>query len=61
VANALWGIKVLHDMRMEKLMDTYCRKMELNEYCTDPEKLARRTASIELANLGGVLKKGKKK
>lgn len=61
VANALWGIKVLHDMRMEKLMDTYCRKMELNEYCTDPEKLARRTASIELANLGGTLKKGKKK
>jgi hypothetical protein len=61
VANALWGIKVLHDMRMEKLMDTYCRKMELNEYCTDPEKLARRTASIEIANLGGVLKKGKKK
>lgn len=61
VANAIWGIKVLHDMRMEKLMDMYCRKMELNEYCTDPEKLARREASIELANLGGTLKKGKKK
>jgi len=42
VANALWGIKVLHDMRMEKLMDTYCRKFELNQYCTDPERLARR-------------------
>ena len=57
VGNALWGIKVLHDMRMEKLMDTYCRKMELNEYCTDERKLAAR----ELANLGGILKKGKKK
>ena len=31
IANALLGIKVLHDMRMESLMDTYCRKMELNE------------------------------
>jgi len=61
VGNALWGIKILHDMRMEKLMDTYCRKMELNEYCTDPEKLARREASISLANLGGTLKKGNKK
>lgn len=57
VSNALWGIKVLHDMRMEKLMDTYCRKMELNEYCTDEKKLAAR----ELTNLGGILKKGKKK
>lgn len=52
VANALWGIKVLHDMRMEKLMDTYCRKMELDQYCTDPEKLAAREQ---------LFKKGKKK
>jgi hypothetical protein len=44
VSNALWGIKVLHDMRMEKLMDTYCRKMELNQYCVDTEKLAAREA-----------------
>jgi len=42
VANALWGIKVLHDMRMAKLMDTYCRKFELDQYCTDPVKLAAR-------------------
>ena len=56
VANALLGIKVLHDMRMESLMDTYCRKMELNEYCTDPEKLAARDG------LGFPIKqKGKKK
>jgi hypothetical protein len=42
VSNALLGIKVLHDMRMEKLMDTYCRKFELNQYCVDLEKLAER-------------------
>ena len=46
VANALWGIKVLHDMRMEKLMDTYCRKFELDQYCTDPVKLAAREAML---------------
>lgn len=55
VGNALWGIKVLHDMRMEKLMDTYCRKMELDQYCTDPEKLAAREQMF------GTIKKGKKK
>jgi hypothetical protein len=42
VANALLGIKILHDMRMEKLMDTYRRKFELDQYCTDPVKLAAR-------------------
>jgi hypothetical protein len=42
VLNALLGIKVLHDMRCEALMDAYNRKMELNQYCTDPEKLAAR-------------------
>lgn len=42
VGNALWGIKILHDMRMEKLMDGYCRKFELNQYCTDPAQLAAR-------------------
>ena len=42
VLNALLGIKTLNDMRMEALMDTYCRKMELNQYFTDPEKLEAR-------------------
>lgn len=59
VSIAILGIKRLHEMRMEALMDTYCRKFELNQYCTDERKLAAR----ELANLGGVFeeKKGKKK
>jgi hypothetical protein len=42
IGNALLGIKILHDMRCEALMDTYCKKMELNQYCTDPVKLAAR-------------------
>jgi hypothetical protein len=59
VANALLGIKILHDMRMEKLMDTYCRKMELNQYCTDPEKLAARERLMHPDF--PIQKKGKKK
>jgi hypothetical protein len=56
VLNALLGIKVLHDMRCEALMDTYCRKLELNQYCTDPVKLAEREKMFEI-----IQKKGKKK
>jgi ribonuclease D len=56
VANALLGIKTLHDMRCEHLMDVYCQKLELNEYCTDPEKLE---ARYEMFNQ--TKKKAKKK
>ena len=42
VLNALLGIKTLHDMRCESLMDKYCQKMELNQYCTDPKQLEAR-------------------
>jgi hypothetical protein len=56
VMNALLGIKTLHDMRCEALMEKYCQKMELNQYCTDPEKLAKR----DQFNFP-VEKKGKKK
>ena len=58
VGNALWGIKILHEMRMEKLMDTYCRKFELNQYCTDPDKLAAREDVFALLT---PKKKGSKK
>ena len=60
IGNALLGIKILHDMRMEKLMDMYNRKFELNEYCTDPEKLAARENLFDLLN-EKPKKKGKKK
>ena len=56
VANVLLGIKVIHDMRCEALMDTYCRAFELNQYCTDPEKLAARESLF-----GKKEKKGNKK
>ena len=42
VANALLGLKIMHDIRMEALMDTYCQKFELDQYCKDPVKLAAR-------------------
>ena len=58
VGNALWGIKMLHDMRMEALMDTYCRKFELDQYCTDPVKLKERENILDLLE---PKKKGKKK
>lgn len=42
VANTLLGIKQLHDMRCHALMDMSARVFELNQYCTDPVKLAAR-------------------
>lgn len=42
VANTLLGLKQLHDMRCWQLMDMMCRVFELNQYCTDPAKLAAR-------------------
>lgn len=42
VSNMIFGIKQIHDMRMEQLYDAYCRKFELNQYCTNPEVLALR-------------------
>jgi hypothetical protein len=42
VANALIGLKQLHDMRCWQLMDMSARVFELNQYCTDPVQLAAR-------------------
>jgi hypothetical protein len=42
VANALLGIKLLNDMRVWNAEDMHCRVAELNQYCTDPIKLAKR-------------------
>ena len=66
VLNALLGIKTLHDMRCEALMDAYCKKMELNQYCTDPEKLeAREKLGFPVETKGNAFtkkfKKGNKK
>lgn len=32
VFNAVWGIKELHDIRMNKLLDTFKRVFELDEF-----------------------------
>jgi hypothetical protein len=42
VANTLLGLKQLHEMRCWQLMDMSARVFKLNQYCTDPVKLAAR-------------------
>jgi hypothetical protein len=65
VANALLGLKSLHDMRCWQLMDMLTRVFELNQYCTDPEKLAARAALFghvdDIMNETKPKKKGSKK
>jgi hypothetical protein len=66
VSNALWGIKVLHDMRMEQLFTMYKKQFKLDEFCTDPDKLKMREKlfkAIDEAHefMETPKKKGKKK
>jgi len=65
VANALLGLKQMHDMRCWQLMDMMCRVFELNQYCTDPEQLAVRNALFghvdDIMNEVKPKKKGSKK
>lgn len=60
VANALLGIKILHDMRCEALMDDYCHKMELNEYATEEQKAAREDWFDKILTEARTKKKGSK-
>ena len=59
VANALIGLKQLHDMRCWQLMDMSCRVFELNQYCTDPMQLAARDATH--ASINSILNENKPK
>jgi len=65
VANTLLGLKQLHDMRCHALMDMLARVFELNQYCTDPEKLAARSEffedALDFLNEPKPKKKGSKK
>jgi hypothetical protein len=66
VSNMILGIKQLHNMRMEALMDMMCRVHKLNQYTTDPEVLEKREKVFNEAVEAGKemskqLKKGKKK
>ena len=49
VSNMIYGIKQLHDMRMEKLFDVFKKVHQLDEYCTDPEKLSNRERLMKVA------------
>ena len=62
VANALLGLKLLHDMRCERLMDMMCKVHKLDQYTTDPEVLEARQRVYDAHDLIGTpKKKGKKK
>lgn len=61
--NHVAGIICMLELRMEKLYDTYKRKFEIDQYCTDPVKLAQREAFINNFKTEPFTtkKKGKKK
>lgn len=42
VWNIVFSIRSMLNMRIDRVMDGMCKVLELNEYCTDPEKLAAR-------------------
>lgn len=46
VSTTLLGIKLMHDIRCNALMDMLCRVFELDQYCKDPKKLAAREAIL---------------
>lgn len=54
VWNIVFSIRSMLNMRIDRVMDGMCKVLELNEYCTDPEKLAAREGNFKLK------KKGKK-
>jgi hypothetical protein len=60
VANTLLGMKMLNDLRCYALQDTYERKMELNQHCTDPDILAARDKWFDEALIEAKTKRKKK-
>jgi hypothetical protein len=60
VANMIYGIKQIHDMRMEHLFDMYRAQFKLDEYCDDPEVLAERKRVLKTLTKLTPKKKGKK-
>ena len=63
--NHMEGIRCMLELRMEKLFDTYKRKFELDQYCTNPDQLAVRNALFgeahDFLNETKPKKKGSKK
>jgi hypothetical protein len=61
VSNMIYGIKQLHDMRIEKLFTVFKQVFKLDEYCTDPKVLAERERVYKvLQEVDEPKKKGKK-
>ena len=62
VSNMIYAMKQLHDMRMEKLFDTFKRAFQLDEYTTDPVKLSERARLTKvIAEVTEHMNKPKKK
>ena len=60
--NHIEGIRCMFDLRMNKLWEMYERKFELNQYCTNPEALAKREEFLgDVAELFNKQKKASKK
>jgi hypothetical protein len=59
--NHLHAVSVLIDMHCEKLMDTYCKVYNLNEYASDEVKERRAQILNSLTNPPAPKKKAKKK
>lgn len=57
--NIIHGIIEMNKLRCQMAIDMMCQVLELNQYCTDPEKLATREAFEAL--LTPKKQKGKKK
>jgi alkylhydroperoxidase/carboxymuconolactone decarboxylase family protein YurZ len=60
VSNMIYGIKQMHDMRMEQLFDIYKQTYKLDEYTTDPEVLAKRDKLLAAIDKLNTPKKKKK-
>jgi hypothetical protein len=58
--NHLYSISCLLDLHCEKLMDTYCKVFQLNDYASDEVKERRAQILQGLIDLGGSQPKAKK-
>jgi hypothetical protein len=43
VHNILYGLRCMHELRINRVHEGMTKVLELNEYCTDPEKLKNRS------------------
>lgn len=60
VWNHVYAIECLLDLHCEKLMDTYCKVFQLNQYASAEDKERRAQILQGLADLGGSQPKAKK-